>query len=68
MLQVDFTVCLGLPIYFVLLSRTLFFGRLGGVAIDAIVHMCDDNQWILNQTPDPLEGECVHGNSSNNNN
>ena len=28
-----------------------------GVTIDYIVHMCDDNQWILNQTHYPREVE-----------
>ena len=28
-----------------------------GVALDYIVHMSDDNQWILNQTYDPVEVE-----------
>ena len=54
MFPVHFTVWFVLLIYFVLLSLTSFTS---GVAIDYIVHMCDDNQWILNQTPDPLEVE-----------
>ena len=52
MLPFHFTVWLGLLIYFVRVSRTCYSAR-------DIVHMCEDNQWILNQTPDPLEVECA---------
>ena len=55
MLPVHLTVWLGLIIYLVLLSHNSFAGTLRGGAIDYIVHISHDNQWILNQTSDPLE-------------